>query len=247
MCLLSVAWKLHPDYPLIFVGNRDEYHARPTAAADWWDEYPAILGGRDLAAGGSWLGISRQGRLAVVTNRPDLPAPAQGARSRGELVTRWLTNEESFTEKLRQQSQHYGGFSLLLAESGQLQRVSGGNGTRQLTQAILPPGINGLSNTAVDQPWPKLRWLNQQLEAQLTDSPPNIESLMGLLMQATPVPGSDTGAVSGLPFVTGEHYGTRSSSVVTINASGACQFVERRFGPNGQPLGESAYEFDVQG
>ena len=75
MCLLSLAWQAHPDYPLIFVGNRDEYHARPTAAADWWQDRPDILGGRDLQAGGTWLAINRKGDFGVVTNRPDLPAP----------------------------------------------------------------------------------------------------------------------------------------------------------------------------
>ena len=80
MCLLSLAWQAHADYPLVFVGNRDEYHARPTAAADWWADAPDILGGRDLEAGGSWLGVSKQGRFAVVTNRPDLPAPEVAPR-----------------------------------------------------------------------------------------------------------------------------------------------------------------------
>ena len=94
MCLLSVAWQSSSDFPFIFAGNRDEYHARSSAAAGWWDDQPAILGGRDLVAGGSWLGINKKGRVAVVTNRPDLQAPEQDALSRGELVSGWLASPD---------------------------------------------------------------------------------------------------------------------------------------------------------
>ena len=179
MCLLSVGWQSSDDYPFVFVGNRDEFHARSSAAADWWSDAPDVFGGRDLVAGGSWLGINRDGRFAVVTNRPDLPAPDDTdlALSRGDLVSDWLTEPaatatESFsTTDLGKRSPRYGGFSLLVADNvtqgpdGGFRLCSGGNGADKLRATILQPGITGLSNTAPDNPWPKLVWLNQQLDA----------------------------------------------------------------------------------
>jgi uncharacterized protein with NRDE domain len=248
MCLLSIAWQVHPDYPLVFVGNRDEYHARPSASADWWDDNPDILGGRDLEAGGSWLGVNKQGRLAVVTNRPDLPAPGTHARSRGELVNAWLSNDPgaSAIDKLAQRASRYGGFSLMLAEPNKLTRVSGGHGLNGLETVKLEPGVSGLSNTAPDDPWPKLTWLNQQLEAHLTRGEPDPEALMEFLLRTEPVPSGPPTGVSGLPFVTDQEYGTRSSSVITLNSAGECRFLERRFGPGGRPGGRSDYCFRIE-
>jgi uncharacterized protein with NRDE domain len=249
MCLLSLAFNAHPDFPLVFVGNRDEYHARPSATAGWWDDLPNVLGGRDLQAGGTWLAVNRAGRLAVVTNRPDLPAPAHDSRSRGELVTGWLVDSDVIT-RLPDQHSDYGGFSLLLAEPGSLQLISGGNGAGKLITHSLSNQIVGLSNTALDEPWPKLTWLNQQVAnhlLQVAADKPDIEHLMSLLAQSDPVPESDTQGVPATPFVTGQKYGTRCSTVVTISRQGECGFIERRFGPGGTEAGESAYSFSLAG
>lgn len=248
MCLLSIAWQVHPDYPLVFVGNRDEYHARPTAPAGWWDDFPDVLGGRDLEADGSWLGVNKAGRLAVVTNRPDLPAPDNDSRSRGELVNAWLTetNNSSVIDRLPERSATYGGFSLILAETNKLTRLTGGNGLPGLEKVDLTSGILGLSNTAPNDPWPKLTWLNGQLEEQLAAGAPDPDELMQLLLRTEPVPGGPAEGVAGLPFVTGESYGTRSCSVVTLSSSGECRFTERRFGPRGIPTGESDYCFQLR-
>jgi uncharacterized protein with NRDE domain len=255
MCLLTLAINGHPDFPLVFAGNRDEYHARPSLPADWWTDTNTILGGRDLEAGGTWLAINRAGSLGVVTNRPDLPAPDQHSRSRGELVTGWLSKSENFT-KLPQQHMQYGGFSLLLADSNNLQLLSGGNGTARLTTHSAANGVTGLSNTAPDQPWPKLTWLNQQLLTHLKAKQPDIEHLMSLLARSIPVPDSTAPdssnfdnskqGVPATPFVTGEQYGTRCSTVITISRQGKCQFIERSFGPGGTAAGESAYSFNLE-
>jgi uncharacterized protein with NRDE domain len=246
VCLLSIAWQVHPDYPLVFLGNRDEFHARPTAAADWWQDNPDVLGGIDLEAGGSWLGVNRTGRFAVVTNRPDLPAPGASARSRGELVTAWLKNEPSSAiDLLPERNLLYGGFSLLLAKPGKLERLSGGNGTSQLERTEIPPGITGLSNTSPDDPWPKLAWLNQQLADTLDAGTPDEEQLINLLLRTEPVSDTTGQDVSVLPFVTGDHYGTRSATVVLIDRRGECVFYERRFGPGGHPRGDSRFCFPL--
>jgi uncharacterized protein with NRDE domain len=245
MCLLSLAFNAHPDFPLVFVGNRDEYHARPTAAAGWWEDADNILGGRDLEAGGTWLAISKTGRFGVVTNRPDLPAPEQHGLSRGELVTGWLDHTDTLT-RLTEQHMHYGGFSLLLVEQNSLHLVTGGNGAGKLTTDAPGNGVTGLSNTAPGQPWPKLTWLNQQLATHLSEGEPNPEFLLSLLARTEPVPGSASHGVPATPFVAGEQYGTRCSTVITISRHGECDFVERSFGPGGTEAGESAYSFKLE-
>jgi uncharacterized protein with NRDE domain len=245
MCLLSLAINAHPDFPLVFAGNRDEYHARPSTPAGWWSDAQNILGGRDLEAGGTWLAINKAGSLGVVTNRPDLPAPEQHARSRGELITAWLSNADTFA-KLPEQHMQYGGFSLLLANPTNLQLLLGGNGTARLTTRSPDNGVTGLSNTAPDQPWPKLSWLNQQVQNHLNADQPDIEYLMSLLTRSIPVPDSISQGVPATPFITGEQYGTRCSTVVTISRQGTCSFVERSFGPGGTEAGESAYSFKLE-
>lgn len=246
MCLLSLAFNQHPDYPLVFIGNRDEYHARETAAADWWttETSASILAGRDLQAGGTWLGINRSGRFSVVTNRPDLPPPEQNARSRGDLNTTWLSEHELLPE-LEETHADYGGFSLLLVDQ-RLRILTGGFGTGRLTSESLDQGVTGLSNTALDQPWPKLTWLNAELERVLSEGEPETEQLMSLLGRTDPVSEAASDDVPATPFVLGEAYGTRCSTVVTMRADGLCRFTERRFGPGGKSRGESAFEFQAE-
>jgi uncharacterized protein with NRDE domain len=255
MCLLSVAWQSEHDYPFIFAGNRDEYHARASAAADWWDDAPDVLGGRDLVAGGSWLGLNRDGRFAVVTNRPDLPAPEQGALSRGDLVSTWLTGEETGSEtdsveQLARNSACYGGFSLLLANvrpglTQPLLQISGGNGLDELACVTLPPGVSGLSNTAPDAPWPKLQWLNRELDQLIRSTKPDPETIFGLLQRQAAVPDTDQTGVPVTPFVSGSVYGTRCCTVIMVDHDGHCQFIEQRFGPEGRATGESVFEFNL--
>ena len=255
MCLLSVAWQPDHDYPFIFAGNRDEYRARATAAADWWDDAPDVLGGRDLVAGGSWLGLNRDGRFAVVTNRPDLPAPDQGALSRGDLVSTWLIGQATIAgpnpdEQLAESSSRYGGFSLLFgnARPGHtypLRQISGGNGLDGLACVMLPPGISGLSNTAPDAPWPKLQWLNRELGRLIRTSKPDPDAIFELLQRQTAVPDTGQTGVPVTPFISGSVYGTRCCTVIIVDHDGHCQFIEQRFGPEGRATGESVFEFDL--
>ncbi len=244
MCLLSLAINAHPDFPLVFAGNRDEYHARESAPATWWPDEHNVLGGRDLVAGGTWLGITRSGRFGVVTNRPDLPPPDDDPLSRGELVTGWLTDTHTI-DRLPEQHGRYGGFSLLLADDQSLQLMSGGNGAGTMNSRRMERGVTGLSNTAPDQPWPKLQWLNKQLTLQLAEGKPDIERLMSLLTRTEPVPDSASKGVPATPFLVGEEYGTRCSTVITVSTRGECRFHERRFGPGGISEGESEFEFGL--
>jgi uncharacterized protein with NRDE domain len=247
MCLVSVAFNAHPDYPLILIGNRDEYHARPSAAADWWDDPADVLGGRDLEAGGTWLAVSRQGRVGVVTNRPDLPAPDEQALSRGNLVLDGVAHTNSQTlEHLPEKHHRYGGCSLVLASAHDLTLYTGGNGTG-FEAGMHKPGIIGLSNTAVTQPWPKVDWLTGELHRLVSAGKPESAELMRLLSREEAVPESASHGVPATPFVLGEAYGTRCSTLVMLNQSGNCLFQERRYGPNGRLIGAAEFSFETRG
>ena len=237
MCVIYLAYETHPDHPLILLANRDEFYDRPTAAAAYWEDHPQIYAGRDLVAGGTWLGITRGGRIAAVTNYRDQSAP-KGNRSRGELVAEFLKSEESPAKYLggvQQRALQYSGFNLIvgdLSESGDglFYFSNGGNGTRRLE-----PGVYGLSNHLLDTPWPKVARGKDRFQELLT-SPIDIETLLGLLRDESLADDAelpDTGigyekekALSAI-FIKTPIYGTRSSSVVTFDRSLAGRLEER--------------------
>lgn len=256
MCLLSVGWQSSSKLPFVFAGNRDEYHSRPSAAANWWQDAPEVLGGRDLQAGGSWLGITRDGRFAVVTNQPRVPTPADTPLSRGSLVAEWLMRDSEIPvaelrSSLEQNNARFGGFNLLIGTltpnaNGVMHCLAGGNDGQRLRYTRLSPGVTGLSNCPSDDPWPKLTWLNQELHHLLKRDETEPEKLFALLQRENPVPDATLTGVSTRPFVRGHEYGTRCSTVITVDQAGRCRFLERRFGPGGQPAGESVFEFALQ-
>lgn len=248
MCLVALAWQVHPRYPLVLVGNRDEFHQRPTVPAGWWPEAEHVFGGRDLQAGGSWLGITRHGRVAVVTNNPLRPPAASHARSRGALVRDWLTGDGdagAFLDAVENDAAHYAGFSLLVGTlAGGLEGFvapAGHFGARWR----LDPGITVLSNSPREAPWPKVGWLRQALDRYLQrpTAGPDTEELLSLVARRMPVaePEADTPVARArvTPFVTGMEYGTRAATVILAEDTGAWRCIERRFGPGGVPAGES--------
>ena len=166
MCLLAVAHQVHPEYPLIVAGNRDEFHGRPASAAAWWDDRPAILGGRDLEAGGTWLGVHRSGRFATVTNYRDADTPSGDLVSRGGLVTGFLESEEDPFKMVDSiDGERYAGFNLLGVADGRLvYRSNRGAGSREL-----PPGIYAVANATLDTPWPKVERIKAALKQLVRD------------------------------------------------------------------------------
>src|SRR5580692_7793165 len=171
MCLVLVVWRTHPQYPCLVAANRDEFHARPTAPAAWWSDHPHILAGRDLEAGGTWLGMTRSGRFAALTNYRDPERlrernPRAGAPSRGALVTSMLESNASVAEglvHLRQVGAHYNGFNLIFSDGERL-------GIYESAPAMgreLEPGIYGLSNHLLDTPWPKVQHAKSRMEQAL--------------------------------------------------------------------------------
>ena len=249
MCLVVLAWKSHPDYRLILAANRDEAHARPSREAQWWPEEPDILAGRDLEAGGTWLGVHRSGRLATVTNYREQQVRLPGARSRGEIVTNFLGSDakpRDFVAAIG--NADYAGVSVLAADRDTLCYAS----NRGDPAVSLAPGLYGLANASLDAPWSKLVRSKNALQAMIAAGDVGRDSLLALLADRQPAPSPEVvddelpvelARALTAPFIVAEDYGTRCSTVVLISNDGEVDFVERRFNPQGKATGESAYRF----
>ncbi|MGI9261156.1 MAG: NRDE family protein [Woeseiaceae bacterium] len=245
MCLILVAWKIDPEYPLVLAANRDEFHHRPTQSLHRWQDKPAVVAGRDLQAGGTWLGASRSGRVAAVTNYREGKPGKRGTSSRGEIVTAFLTSSassETFAGSIECDS--YAGFSLLTIDADDLCYTSNrGDEARRL-----PPGIYGLSNASLDTPWPKLVRTRESFRKIIAAGDVNETSLMRILSDrhmspATEIePGSLPFALARAvtaPFIVTPEYGTRCTTVVLRDPAGQTQMSERRFDAAGTQVGES--------
>ncbi|NNE69886.1 MAG: NRDE family protein [Rhodothermales bacterium] len=244
MCLILFAVNEHPEYPLVLAANRDEFLQRPTAPAGWWNDNHGTLGGRDLKAGGTWLGITRSGRLAAVTNVREPGVTVEDARSRGELVTAVLHADRSPEALIPDlDGRAYNGFNLMSYQDGVV--VHGTN--RGDVGAALPAvnrvasGIHGLSNATLDTPWPKVVEGRIRLSEALRKLEPgriDWQPFLDLLAASDPAPDSrlpQTGVPLELEralsssFIRTGGYGTRCSTVVLISADGTCHFLERSY------------------
>lgn len=224
MCLLVLAWHAHPRYRLVVAANRDEYHGRPAAALAPWNEAP-ILAGRDLEAGGTWLGVDRARRFGIVTNFREMLRRPQGAPSRGGLIPAWLTDSRSVAEHaagLQGAAADYAGFNLLYADRDSLHYLS--NRLESFSRP-LTSGVYGLANHYLDTPWPKVLRVRQGVERWLAGGEADPGSLFALLADRAPASDGDlpdTGlspawerALSA-PFVAHGEYGTRCSTVLAL-------------------------------
>jgi uncharacterized protein with NRDE domain len=255
MCLIVFAFRAHPDYPLILAANRDEFHARPAEAMHWWRDQPELLAGRDLEAGGTWLAVGKSGRFAAVTNyREDLTEDLEQnhrGRSRGELVTGFVTGTESPLSWCRNlRSGDFRGFSLLTADAGEMAYVSNrGDRARRLE-----PGIYGLSNASLDTPWTKVLRSKEALHALLRRDRPEAAELFRILADREPAASDDyagTGLAPGMaraisaPFITTHEYGTRCSTALLVDSAGQVEIQERRFDRAGRTVGEQAFRYAI--
>ena len=249
MCLIVVGWRVHPDFPLVAAANRDEFHARPTAVANFWANAPEVIAGRDLEAGGTWLGITRSGRFAAVTNVRE-PGAAKGIHSRGRLTQAFLEGRQTPADHVgRIEMGNYAGFNLLVGDGQSLWYCSN-RGAKPLE---LSPGVYGLSNHLLDSPWPKLLTARQGF-AQAMTRLPDREPLFGILADDEIVPDTEL-PDTGIPldwerrlsaiFVRAEGYGTRASTVVVQSTDGSISFEERSFGPGGAPIQSSVISTGV--
>jgi len=248
MCLVGVAWRGHPDFPLIVVGNRDELHERPSAPAGWWTDCDGVYGGRDLLAGGSWLAIHRSGRLAVVTNYPHAGGTLKPETSRGHLVgdfVRGTDRSDAYLEAVVARGHRYAGFCLILASADGVRAMTS-PARRAAAHWPLVPGTFTVSNSPLDQPWPKAQFLDAALQNVLLDGDITTETFFDLLAYRGPTGAESSGPeLARTPFVTGAEYGTRASTVVIVNRAGQCDFAERRFDINGEVAGESRVSFEI--
>ncbi len=248
MCLIAVALNAHPRYRLVVAANRDEFHARPSQAAAWWEDAPEIYGGRDLQQGGTWLACSRDGRWGAVTNVRRMVPPDPQAPSRGNLVSGYLRSADTAAHHISQlqaSAADFAGFNLLLGDADSCSYLSNHPHTQH---TALQPGVHAVSNASLDTPWPKLLRLREALGSWCTAGNTRIDALYAALADETPVPDSrlpDTGVGLPLerflatPFIRGPSYGTRASTLLLIGDRGI-HFHERRFGPGGVVLGDTA-------
>jgi len=249
MCLILVAWRAHREFPLVVAANRDEYFARRTASADFWPEAPQVLAGRDLEAGGTWLGITRSGRFAALTNYRD-PARHRppGAPSRGRLVADFLTGETGIDRYLDSfDPGAFNGFNLLLGDGARLVAFS----NVSMERHELAPGVYGLSNALLDTPWPKVGAGKTALAAALTALPD--ETGLWRLLADDAIHADATLPATGIPlewerllsaaFIKSPDYGTRCSTVVKVGADGTASFDEQTWLPGARAGGRRRFRF----
>jgi uncharacterized protein with NRDE domain len=254
VCLVLVAFEPSPAVRFVLAANRDEFYGRPTAPAAFWGDVPDLLAGRDLRAGGTWLGVTRSGRVAALTNYREPSAHRAGAPSRGELVVGFLKGRESgedFLARIAPGAARYNGFSLLLYDGDSFWSFANTNG-----EAVrLSAGLYGLSNHLLETPWPKVSKTKARLLRLLEE--PHVPPAWALLMILSDRTGAadeqlpKTGVplewerILSAPFIVSPTYGTRSSTALVIGRDATVHFAERSFGPDGQPTGTVDETFPI--
>ncbi|HEX8176861.1 MAG TPA: NRDE family protein [Pyrinomonadaceae bacterium] len=255
MCVILLAHRAHPEYPLILAANRDEFYERPTARAAFWSDDEDTLAGRDLERGGTWLGVTRGGRVAAITNYREPGLRISDAPSRGLLVSRFLSgglDAGEYLSKLSDEASLYNGFNLIAGAGGRLHYFSNrGGGPREIE-----PGVHGLSNHLLDTPWPKVERGRRALAGLIEGGGPiSVEEIFEILAddaraQDEALPETGVGLelermLSPL-FIESPVYGTRSSTVVLFNHQGEVSFIERTFGRKDDEQGDVRYEFKIR-
>jgi len=257
MCIVTFRWSPESDEPLLLAANRDEFYERPTERMHWWPG-DAVLAGRDLRSGGAWLGITRHGRFAMITNIRNPALRKQSAPSRGELVRQFLEGAQSaegFITATAATASNYEGFNLLCGDLSGTQRSLWFANSQEGTAHAVGPGIHGLSNASLDTPWPKLLRMKQGFRHALAerDLTQRCERLQRLLHNATPTPEAqlpNTGVpfeverMLGSIFIRSGHYGTRASTVLSVHDD-LVTIRETGFGVNGEPQERVAFTFHI--
>lgn len=252
MCLILVAWQAHPDFPLVVAANRDEFFTRPAAAAAWWEDHPDIFAGRDLEAGGTWLGLSRSGRFAGLTNFRDPGRQRAGTPSRGDLVAGFLDGNKSTADalaRLQREGPRYNGFNLMVSDGESLgvhESVSG-------VSHQLEPGLYALSNDLLDTPWPKVVAGKSRLSRALAALPDDTP-LRDLLRDDRPAADASlprTGVslawerMLSSAFIRAPGYGTRCSTVIRRNRHGWTHVTESTWNEIGQEADRVTETFQI--
>ena len=247
MCLILFSYKLHADYQLILAANRDEFYERPTASLEYWPDHPDVLAGRDLKSNGTWLGVTRSGRLAAVTNYREPASHRENAPSRGILIRDFLignSSPERYLKAVSKKRKSYNGFNFIAGDPSGLYYYS----SRAARVRQLQPGLYGISNHLIDTAWPKIQRGKDLLQGQLSGREKiDIEKIWNILSdrsQPSDEELPDTGVgldwerILSPLFIISPDYGTRSSSVVLIDKSGRVTIQERTFSYTGNEIKE---------
>ncbi|HZG72931.1 MAG TPA: NRDE family protein [Chondromyces sp.] len=252
MCLINFQLKAHPRYKLVIAANRDEFYGRPTARAAFWPDAPHILAGRDLHQMGTWLGISKKGRFAALTNYREPANQTDGKRSRGEIVTNFLQRDESpeeFLMLLKEREAEYQGFNVLVGSPDELFYYGNRGGEIQRVM----PGIHALSNALLDTPWPKVEKGRTEMSRLLSSREISIEKLFSMMENHQQAPTEqlpETGVsleweqLLSPMFIKTENYGTKSSTVLLIDQHNEVTFVERTY-HNGKKVAEVNFQLQL--
>ncbi len=254
MCLLLIAYKRHPNYKLIVAANRDEFHERPTVPAHFWTGDNSLLAGKDLKENGTWMGITKSGRFASLTNYRDMSSIKIDAPTRGKLVTSFLlinTEPADYHKTLATKADQYNGYNLIFGNVDNLFYFS----NISMVFKKLEDGTYGLSNHLLDTPWPKVIKAKQTFLEILKDEQPKEEEIFSLLYDSISFPDKElpkTGLsiemerlVSPIFTVT-EKYGTRSSTVILINNDNTVSFTEKSFNSKKENFNRSHYNFKIE-
>ncbi len=260
MCLLIFAHKIYPGYPLVLAANRDEFHGRETASCGFWQEHPQVLAGRDLKAGGTWMGMTRGGRFAAITNYRDPSASVDAPRSRGELPLDFLIDDcgpQAYLKAVGARAQEYAGFNLLLGDANNLWYYSNrpyAAGAAPPPALKLQPGIYGLSNANLDTPWPKVELGKQQLAALLDKPSLNHDELLSVVHNRQRAStealklqgmGSEMEQLLSAQFILAGEYGTRSSTTMWVEDQGNVSWREQEFDQQGGLRETSEENFEL--
>lgn len=252
MCLIFLSLKDHADYKLIVAANRDEFYNRKTAAAGYWEDQSGILGGRDLEAGGTWLGMSREGKISMITNYRDFKNIKAKAPSRGKLVSDYLAGSlapDTYLRLLEPRAQQYNGFNLIMGTADELWYFS--NYREGIEK--LKDGTYGLSNHLLETPWPKIEKGKKRMR-EILKAPFQPKDLFELLMDEERAADSalpDTGVglererMLSSMFIKSPGYGTRSSTVILVDYSNAVFFAERVYNLETFSFSEKSFHFKI--
>lgn len=242
MCVLAMAWRAHPRWILVAAANRDELHARPAAPLAVWADRPGLIAGRDLRSGGTWLGVSGEGRFAAVTNLRGFGPPDAARVSRGGLVTDLLSGKGRYADPDEAALQDFNAFNAVVADRKGAWFLSN---QPTSVRRRLQPGLYAMSNGPLDEPWPKALQLKRRLACWMAKGD-HAEALLDELRDDT-ADDDDRSPVGATPhasiFVRDPVYGTRCSTVATVDADGRGAIVERRYASGGEVVGETAVHF----
>jgi len=253
MCLIVMAYNYHPEYKLIFAANRDEFYKRPSSGADFWKDEPSLLAGKDLKEGGTWCGITKNGRFAAITNYRDMKLIKEDVLSRGSIVTDFLlgtSSPELYSKGLADSADLYNGYGLIFGNKSELFFFS--NQTKKINK--IEAGIHGLSNHLLNTPWFKVKRGKELLKKAIDNKATLVDDLFIMLSDKTLSPEKelpDTGlskdiekSISSI-FVETPDYGTRSSTVILIDKNDNVTFIEKSLNTEDKKWEINAYKFKL--